>query len=210
MASTQEMYAEGEGKERSRSTVLTNSPSANPGPIGLIAFGMTTVFSMMITVGAVSKASKSLLLCHALFHGGLLQLIAGMWEFKRGNIFGATAFSSYGMFWIIDVSIGYTNPLPATDGKCLWLALWALFTLMMGLATLKTNRVLQFVFFTLFVTFVFLSAGVYSHAVERVAGGVGIVCGLSAMYLGWAELVNELYSPKKVPIWPVSNPFEQD
>eukprot|EP00123_Amoebidium_parasiticum_P019342 comp24636_c0_seq1/m.46812 comp24636_c0_seq1/g.46812 ORF comp24636_c0_seq1/g.46812 comp24636_c0_seq1/m.46812 type:complete len:239 (-) comp24636_c0_seq1:949-1665(-) len=179
---------------------------ANPGPTGLLAFGLTTSLAMLMATGATQPSSTYLLVAHATMHGGLLQLLAGMWEFRKGNIFGATVFSAYGVFWMTDTLYAILrasfNWPKAEDAVAMWFALWGIFSLGMGLCTRYTNHVLHYIFASLVITFFLLAAGEYYTTVHKVAGGVGVSCGAAALYLGWAELMNEVYGGEVVPIWP--------
>jgi succinate-acetate transporter protein len=198
---------------------------ANPAPLGLIGFGMTTVllniFNAAIMnplLGSNINAFLIVVFAVGLTNGGLAQVIAGIWDLKNGNTFGAVAFVSYGFFWL---SLVFINVLPnlgwmgspvVTDlmAKQLalvpYLVLWGFFTLGMLFATLKTNRVLQFVFLTLTILFFLLALGHYvffataSTLINNIAGYEGIVCGASAIYLAIADVVNEAFGRSVLPI----------
>uniref|UniRef100_A0A6U9LTQ1 Acetate uptake transporter n=1 Tax=Oxyrrhis marina TaxID=2969 RepID=A0A6U9LTQ1_OXYMA len=165
------------------------------GPIGLMAFGITTILLNFLNAELIETPSITLIICYGMFHGGMIQILAGMWEVYRGNIFGGNAFTSYGGFWMgfalfeILMVISPLNP-PAKDGKAVWLAVWGVFTLLNFIGTLNANRVVQFVFASLTTLFFMLAIGVHSHGMHVAAGYVGIICGSSAMYLGWAEVMN--------------------
>ena len=178
---------------------------ANPGPLGLMGFGMTTILLNIHNAGffPVMTAIVSM----GIFYGGLAQVIAGILEFRKGNTFGTTAFTSYGFFWIALVGIWYLPTSPATAPTDvtfvgIFLALWGIFTAFMFIGTLKGNRVLQFVFASLTVLFALLAIGNISgnHSIIHIAGFEGIICGASAIYLAMAEVLNEQYGRTILPI----------
>ena len=177
---------------------------ADPGPLGLMGFGMTTILLNIHNAGFYPVTS--VILAMGLFYGGLAQVIAGILEYKRGNTFGLTAFTSYGFFWIALVftwvlpKLGWTDPTPEGFMGC-FLALWGIFTFFMFLGTLKANRGLQFVFASLTLLFALLAirdlAG--SHSIGILAGWVGLVCGASAVYLAMAEVLAAQFGRKILP-----------
>ncbi len=128
-------------------------------------------------------------------------------EFKKGNTFGTTAFTSYGLFWLTLVALivmpklGYADPTPHSFMGW-YLVMWGLFTLFMFMGTLKANTVLKFVFFSLTVLFFMLAARDFtgSEFIGTLAGWEGIVCGASAFYLAMAEVLNEQYGRTVLPI----------
>ncbi len=185
---------------------------ANPAPLGLMGFGMTTVLLNLHNAGVYRLGT--MILAMGIFYGGIAQIIAGVMEFKKGNTFGTTAFTSYGLFWLTLVGLLLMKKIEFASGNMLWegpeasamaayLAAWGGFTLWMGLSTLKANRVLQFVFFSLALLFFLLAIGQYVPIVHTIAGYEGIICGFSAIYLAMAEVMNETYGRAVLPIWPV-------
>jgi uncharacterized protein len=181
---------------------------ANPAPLGLAAFGMTTVLLNIHNAGFFPLSA--LILAMGLFYGGLAQVIAGICEFKTGNTFGMTAFTSYGMFWISLVALiimpkwGLVDASPAGFMGC-YLAIWGLFTFFMWFGTFGKNRALQTVFFTLWVLFLLLTLRDWtgSTAIGTIAGIEGIFCGFSAIYLAMAEVLNESFGRVVLPIGPI-------
>ena len=183
---------------------------ANPGPLGLMGFGMTTILLNIHNAGFFSVTTA--IVAMGIFYGGLAQVIAGILEFRKGNTFGTTAFTSYGFFWIALVGIWYLPTSSATvntDATFLgiFLALWGIFTAFMFIGTLKANRVLQFVFASLTVLFALLAIGNISgnHDIIHIAGFEGIICGASAIYLAMAEVLNEQYGRTILPIGAVKD-----
>jgi uncharacterized protein len=178
---------------------------ANPAPLGLMGFGMTTVLLNIHNAGFFPISA--MILAMGLFYGGVAQVIAGILEFKRGNTFGLTAFASYGLFWITLVALilgprtGWMESTPEGYMGC-YLLLWGLFTFCMFFGTLRTNRALQFVFASLTVLFALLAVRDFtgSALVGTIAGWEGIVCGLSAIYLAMAEVLAEQLGRDVLPI----------
>ncbi|WP_319761964.1 acetate uptake transporter [Maridesulfovibrio sp.] len=181
------------------------SKLANPAPLGLMGFGMTTILLNIHNAGFFPLGS--MVLAMGIFYGGIAQVIAGVMEFKKGNTFGTTAFTSYGLFWLTLVALivmpkmGLADPTPHEFMGC-YLLLWGIFTLFMFLGTLKSNKVLQFIFFSLTVLFFLLAIGDFSgnHSISTIAGWEGIVCGASAFYLAMAEVINEQFGRTVLPI----------
>ena len=180
-----------------------------PAPLGLCAFGMTTVLLNFKNAGFIDISS--MILAMGIFYGGLAQVIAGYIEAKKNNTFGLTAFTSYGFFWlsfvglIVMPSLGWI-PKTSESGVAAYLGMWGLFTFLMFFGTLKLNRALQFVFGSLTILFILLavSAGTGNADLEKFAGYEGIICGLSAIYTGIANLLNEVYGKTVLPIGPVA------
>jgi uncharacterized protein len=169
---------------------------ANPAPLGLMGFGMTTVLLNIHNAGFFPLGS--MILAMGIFYGGIAQVIAGILEFRKGNTFGTTAFTSYGLFWmtlvflIVFPKMGWLESPPA--GFMGWyLIMWGLFTFMMWIGTFGNNRALQLVFLTLWILFLLLAVGEWSGVavIGKIAGFEGIICGLSAIYLAMAEVINE-------------------
>ncbi len=182
---------------------------ANPAPLGLMGFGMTTVLLNIHNAGFY--ALGSMILAMGIFYGGIAQIIAGILEYKKGNTFGMTAFSSYGLFWLSLVGLIFIPNIipgviaPNSTAMVAYFFMWGLFTFMMFISTLKKNKALQFVFISLSILFWLLSLSEFtgSSTVTIIAGYEGIICGLSAVYLAMAEVINETYG--KI-ILPVGNP----
>lgn len=177
---------------------------ANPAPLGLMGFGMTTVLLNIHNAGWFPISS--MILAMGIFYGGIAQVIAGIMEFRKGNTFATTAFTSYGLFWLTLVGLlvmpklGWSDPTPhAYMGW--YLFMWGVFTLFMFFGTLKANRALQFVFGTLVILFFLLAVRDWTGStfIGTVAGYEGIVCGASAIYLAMAEVLEEAYGREVLP-----------
>ncbi len=192
-----------EGKLEAQGTV---SKLANPAPLGLFAFGITTLLLNLVNSEAVESETISLVLGYGMFFGGTAQFCAGMWEIRAGNTFGATAFSSYGAFWmglafwhvLADGGILHASS-EFKGGFAAYLAVWGMFTGLMFIPSLRLSRGIQSIFFTLTVLFFLLAAGQYNETVHVVAGYWGILCAFTAIYTAWALITNEIYEKDILP-----------
>jgi len=188
--------------------------TANPAPLGLLGFGLTTILLNIHNAGFTPLTSAIMGL--GIFVGGLAQVIAGVQEWKKNNTFGATAFTAYGFFWLALVAI-WTLPkmglATASDEVTMgfFLVLWGLFTLGMWFGTFRLNKMLQVVFGSLTLLFFLLAARDFLKAaglevgttVGLVAGWVGLFCGFSAFYGALAQVLNEVYGKVVLPLGPV-------
>ena len=189
---------------------------ANPAPLGLLGFGLTTVLLNLHNAGFYPI--DTMILAMGLAYGGLAQVIVGVMEFKKGNTFGTVAFTSYGLFWwslvalLVLPSFSFTGiSAPTHPGLAAYFFMWGVFTFAMFFGTLKKNRALQFVFMSLTILFFLLTvreltenAVLFSNVtVNTILGYEGIICGLSAAYLAFAEVLNEAYGKTILPICPV-------
>ncbi|HII85359.1 TPA: hypothetical protein HA273_02000 [Candidatus Bathyarchaeota archaeon] len=191
---------------------------ANPAPLGLLGFGLTTVLLNMHNAGLFPL--DTMILAMGLAYGGLAQVVVGIMEFKKGNTFGTVAFTSYGLFWWSLVAlillpkttffVGLTAP--TNIAMAAYFFMWGLFTLAMFFGTLKKNRALQFVFASLATLFFLLVARdllnnpvlIGDITFNTIVGIEGTICGLSAVYLGLAEVLNEANGKTVLPIGPVT------
>jgi uncharacterized protein len=180
---------------------------ANPAPLGLMGFGMTTVLLNIHNAGFFPVTS--MVLAMGIFYGGIAQIIAGILEFKKGNTFGMTAFTSYGVFWLTLVALwvipetGWAKGIATPEAYMGWyLFMWGLFTFFMWIGTFGTNRALQFIFCSLFILFFLLALRDWTESkiIGTIAGYEGIICGLSAIYLAMAEVINEKQGKCVLPI----------
>jgi len=178
---------------------------ANPAPLGLCAFGTTTVLLNLHNSGMFEI--NSMILAMGIFYGGIAQVIAGIIEAKKNNTFGLTAFTSYGLFWLSLVALIVMPKLgwmtaPSETGMVAYLIVWGVFTLLLFFGTLKLSRALQFVFATLTVLFFLLAAGdrTGNDTIKHLAGYEGVVCGALAIYTGVAGLLNEMYGKTVLPV----------
>jgi len=182
---------------------------ANPGPLGLSAFALTT---FVLNVHNAGLADIGAALPVGLFYGGLAQLVAGFLEFRTGNTFGMTAFSSYGAFWIALASmvLMQMNKWIPSNESAGWLlatlVAWTIFTFIMWIATFRHNKALVLVFTTLLILFILLDVHVWtgSALIGKVAGWEGIFCACTAWYLMAAILINDSFGRKVLPIGPLA------
>jgi succinate-acetate transporter protein len=179
--------------------------TANPAPLGLCAFGMTTVLLNFHNAGFFEL--NSMILAMGIFYGGLAQVIAGIIEARKNNTFGLTAFTSFGFFWlslvglIVMPKLGWI-PAASDSAMAAYLGIWGFFTFCMFFGTLRLNRALQFVFGSLTILFILLAVGdsTGNAAIKHLAGYEGIICGLSAIYAGIANVLNEVYGRSVLPL----------
>jgi succinate-acetate transporter protein len=179
--------------------------TANPAPLGLLGFGMTTVLLNLHNAGFFGL--DTMILGMGIFYGGIAQIIAGVMEWKKRNTFGTTAFTSYGLFWLTLVALLVLPKMGWGDGPtkgamAAYLFIWGFFTCCMFIGTLKLNRALQFVFATLTILFWLLALGdaTGNIFITRLAGFEGIICGLSAFYAAIAQVLNEVYGKTVLPL----------
>jgi succinate-acetate transporter protein len=177
--------------------------TANPAPLGLLAFGMTTVMLNLHNAGIF--ALGSMIFAMGIFYGGLAQIIAGLMEWKKNNTFGTLAFISYGFFWISLVGLIVMPKIGISDvfGKgdfLAFLSIWGLFSFVMWIITFRLSIALQIVFGLLVLLFALLIAGnaLGNVTILQIAGVEGIICGLSAMYTGLGQVMNEVYKEKVI------------
>jgi uncharacterized protein len=183
---------------------------ADPGPLGLAGFAMTTFVLSMFNADLVNKAGEPVVLGLALAYGGIAQLLAGMWEFRTGNTFGAVAFSSFGAFWIsywLLVTFG-VDAIPAAHlgsaiGLYLWA--WAIFTTYMFIASLRTTAAIALVFVLLAVTYFVLGIGNAngSDALVKAGGWFGLATAVAAWYASFAAVTNATFGRVVLPVVPL-------
>lgn len=187
------------------SVTVIKDTSANPGPLGLLAFGMTTVLLNLHNAGFFEM--NGMILSMGIFYGGLAQIIAGIMESKKNNSFGLTAFVSYGFFWltlvglIVFPKLGWMAPASAA-GMVAYLCMWGIFTGLLFIGTLKISKALQFVFASLTILFFLLAIGDATEniTIKHLTGYEGIICGASAIYAGVGTLLNEVYGRTIFPL----------
>ncbi len=186
---------------------------ANPAPLGLLGFGLTTVLLNLHNAGLFGL--NSMILAMGLAYGGLAQVIVGIMEFRKGNTFGTVAFTSYGLFWwslvllILLPGMPFFGSVLSADHTAMaaYFFMWGLFTFVMFFGTLKTNRALQFVFMSLAILFFMLmTRELLGNPVwfNTITGIEGVICGSSAVYLALAEVLNEAHRKTVLPICPTS------
>jgi succinate-acetate transporter protein len=196
--------------EKDKVTAKIDDTTANPAPLGLLGFGMTTVLLNIHNALPDRFKLGAMILAMGIFYGGMAQIFAGWMEWKKGNTFGTVAFSSYGLFWLTLAALlllpklGLAEATP--EGFMAWYFIaWGFFTFCMFIGTLRLNVALQVVFATLTVLFVLLAVRDWADSalIGKIAGWEGIVCGLSAIYAGVAQVLNEVYGKVVLPLCPV-------
>ncbi len=186
----------------------SKSVFANPAPLGLIGFGFTTVMLSLINAGVLPKGGEQVVLPLAFTFGGLIQMLAGLMEFRSGNTFGTVAFLSYGAFWwwfAFLVLLGGHGVLDLTQaGSTIAVALigWGVFTFCMWIATFRLTKALWWVFLALWITFFLLGFGglLGAHRLTQAGGWIGLVCGLLAMYTSFALVANSTFGKAVLPL----------
>jgi succinate-acetate transporter protein len=203
-------------REAARSSEVVDSRSgggitiADPGPLGLAAFAMTTFVLNMFNADLVSRSGEAVTFGLALAYGGIAQVLAGMWEFRTGNTFGAVAFTSFGAFWISFWAFVqfYAASVPAADAGHavgLYLIAWGIFTTYMFIPSLRTNGAIALVFFLLAITFFVLGTGNArsSNTLIKTAGYFGLATAIVAWYASFAAVTNATFGRNVVPVFPL-------
>jgi len=187
------------------------SPIADPGPLGLAAFALTTFVLSMFNAGLVSEKGEPVVFGLALAYGGLAQLLAGMWEFRTGNTFGAVAFTSYGAFWLSFWAFVqfYAPKVPTADAGHavgLFLIAWGIFTAYMFIASLRTTAAIALVFILLTATFVVLGIGDASgtSGITKLGGWLGLATAAAAWYASFAGVTNATFGRVVLPVRPLA------
>lgn len=179
---------------------------ADPGPLGLAAFALTTFLLSLVNAGILPKSTEPVVFGVALAYGGLVQLLAGMWEFRKGNVFGATVFASYGAFWLSFWAFVtfFAGSIPAADrGAAVgwYLMSWAIFTSLMLIAVMRTTAVLALLFAVVDAVFILLALGALngSAALTTTGGVLGLVAAGLAWYLCAAGVIASTFGRAILP-----------
>jgi succinate-acetate transporter protein len=192
--------------------VVTVSGIGDPAPLGLAAFALTTFVLSCFNSGIVSNKGEGAVFGLALAYGGVTQLLAGMWEFRNGNTFGALAFSSYGAFWISFWYLASFSGAGTHGGVATFLLAWTIFTAYMTVAASKTNGAVLAVFAALTVTFLFLFLGEAAakatatgpDGLTKFGGFLGLLTALLAWYASFAGVTNHTWKRQVLPTWPLA------
>ncbi|KAG5191805.1 GPR1/FUN34/yaaH family-domain-containing protein [Tribonema minus] len=182
--------------------IVAEKKQANPAPLGLFAFALTTMMLMYVEAEWAEPGFVEVVVCTAIFFGGAVQIMAGMWEMARGSTFAATAFSSYGGFWLgwaflrVLKLAGFTFG-PTTEGyetaEALYLGTWGLFSFLMSLLLFGKPWALRLTFYILTLAFFLLVIGEFHEHAKQAGGYVGLVCAAGAAYTAFSEMVEETY-----------------
>jgi succinate-acetate transporter protein len=184
--------------------------SANPGPLGLAGFGLTTVVLSAINAGILPHESVPVVVPLAFAYGGVAQLIAGILEFRVGNTFGMVAFTSYAMFWwwfaLLQwcVSAGWLKAPPSAAGGTV-LLMWGIFTLLLWIVSFRLSKAVWSIFLLLWITFFFLAAGDYGYSIGSLTCGIiggyfGLLTGLDALFVAFIEILNATANRAVIPV----------
>jgi uncharacterized protein len=191
--------------EKSRNNIFLMDDTANPAPLGLCAFGMTTILLSIHNAGLTAIGSP--IFAMAMFYGGIAQVIAGILEWKKNNTFGMLTFGSFGFFWISFASIAFLPKLglsavPSNLELAAFLSVWGLFALGLFICTFKMHKALRITLLTVVLLVVFLVAGeVTGITIFNIIGGiVGVIAGLLAFYIGMGQVINEVFGSKIFPV----------
>ena len=180
-------------------------PAANPAPLGLAGFGLTTVVLSAINAGLLPKEATPAVVPLAFAFGGVAQIIAGAMEFKNNNTFGTVAFTSYGLFWwwfaflLWTTGAGWIKP-PAPEGVGVTLLMWGVFTFYMWIPTFRAPLALWSVFLLLWITFFLLGGGDLGWGTGRLGGWLGLLTGFDALYVSFANVANEAFGRAVIPL----------
>ena len=199
------------GSDAASTVSFVPTPVADPGPLGLAAFALTTFVLSMFNADLVSRAGEPIVFALALAYGGIAQVLAGMWEFRTGNTFGAVAFTSYGAFWLSFFAYGafFAGKVPAAhagDAVGLYLIAWGIFTTYMFIPSLRTTAAVATVFGLLAVTFFLLgigNAGAHTDII-KLGGWFGLATALAAWYASFAAVTNSTFGRVVMPVRPLS------
>ncbi len=187
---------------------------SNPAPSGLLAFGITTALLSLHHTGFFPLDST--ILAMGVFYGGLSQIVVGFMEWKRHHAFGATAFTSFGLFWLSLIAITILpgirfGEFPQNTAMTAYLVLWGLFTAILFVGALKLNRSLQFVLGSLTLLYFLFAAGTAtgSQFITTIAGWEGVLCAFAAIYTGFAQILNDVLGRSVVPLGEHKRPSVQ-
>lgn len=189
----------------------TSAPTADPGPLGLAGFAATTLVLSVTNAGLVDASVALAVLPLALFYGGLAQFMAGMWEFRNGNTFGATAFPTYGAFWMAFAFYAwfFQDKVPAQfvgEATGMFLLVFALITGYLSLAAMRTSGAVLIVFIALTLTYLFLCIGEFagSKGIGHIGGWIGIITAILAFYASAAVVTNATWKRTVLPVFPLT------
>ena len=192
-------------EEQSRNNIFLIDGTANPAPLGLCAFGMTTILLSLHNAGITAMGSP--ILAMTIFYGGVAQVIAGLMEWKKNNTFGLLTFGSFGFFWISFATILLLPALglikaPGPVDLAAFLAIWGIFSFGLFFCTIRMHRMLMYTLISLVATFAMLFLGELtgSRPVTVLGGVIGLVTGGLALYIGFGQVINEVYGSKVFPV----------
>lgn len=192
-------------EDTSRNNLFLIDNTANPAPLGLCAFGMTTIALSLHNFGVTGLGSP--ILAMAIFYGGLAQVIAGILEWKKNNTFGLVTFGSFGFFWISFASIVMLPAMglakaPEAVELAAFLGVWGIFAFGLFICTFRMHRILNVTLFTVVLLVILLvAAELTGNAMLLTLGGLtGIIAGGLALYIGMGQVINEIYGKRLLPV----------
>jgi len=192
-------------EETNRNNIFLMDQTANPAPLGLCAFGTTTILLSLWNAGVIGITSP--IFAMAIFYGGLAQIIAGLMEWKKNNNFGFLTFVSFGFFWMTFAGVLMLPALglakaPGPADLAAFLAVWGIVAFGLLICTLNMHRSLQVTVLAVFLTIVLLVAAELTESglVKLGAGLMGILAGVLAIYIGLAQVINEVHNRKIIPV----------
>ncbi len=205
--STTEASSSGGGSAPESAVPPAASPIADPAPLGLAAFALTTFVLSLFNAGLLPEAGEPIVFGLALFYGGIAQLIAGIWEFRNNNTFGATAFTSYGAFWLSFWAFQqfYVDAIPEAQRATVvgwFLFAWGVFTTYMWVASFRITAAVNVLFLALAITFFLLAAGDLTgiELIGRIGGYVGLLTAAIAWYTSFATVINPTFCRTVLPV----------
>lgn len=178
---------------------------ANPGPLGLAGFGLTTCVLSAINAGLLPPEAAAAVVPLAFAYGGVAQIIAGVLEFKNGNTFGMVAFTSYGLFWWWFALLKWTIgagwlKAPPASGLATVLLMWGVFTLLLWIVTFRSSKAVWSIFLLLTITFFLLAAGDYGYGTGKLGGYFGLLTGIDALLVAFIEVLNATAGRTVIPL----------
>ncbi|HEY4455566.1 MAG TPA: acetate uptake transporter [Pseudonocardiaceae bacterium] len=190
----------------------TSLSTADPAPLGLVGFAATTFVLSFVNAGLVNDAVLYAVLPLALFYGGLAQFVAGVIEFRRGNTFGATAFPTYGAFWMAFAFYIWffagkiTDAAAANTATGMFLLVFTIVTAYLAVAAVRTSGAVLVVFILLALTFLFLTLGKFANSdgLTHIGGWIGIVTAVAAFYTSFAVVTNATWKRTVLPVFPMA------
>ena len=192
-------------EEKSRNNIFLVDDTANPAPLGLCAFGMTTMLLSLHNAGFTPLASP--IIAMAMLYGGVAQVIAGILEWKKNNTFGMVTFGSFGFFWISFAAILILPALniakaPGAVDLAAFLGIWGIFAFGLFVCTFRMHRILNVtLFFVVLLVVLLVTAELTGSGTIKTMGGVaGLIAGLLAIYIGMGQTINEVYGKKIFPV----------
>lgn len=192
-------------EETSRNNLFITDNTANPAPVGLCAFGMTTIMLSVHNMGITALASP--IIAMALFYGGLAQVIVGIMEWKKNNTFGLLTFGSFGFFWISFATLLILpefglSKAPGPGELAVFLGVWSILAFGLFICSFKMHKVLMITLLVLVVTFILLIAAqlTANSSILTLAGVMGIITGALALYMGLGQVINEVFGRKVLPV----------